>query len=390
MNNFFDVQLCFNLREVVNRTDIFYKDKLQSKKFDFICAFMDRFDFAVNYLNEHNSKPKTEIDFMTYLTQASIIRDGINLCYKLLGIEKDKTNIFFKDYCLRDIGCEPESDDRFYDYFRSLSFAHPLDTNKSIPDRINEEKQFSPYCLLDLYNFKNDQNSIGVMVYSNMRENFSLTIPFEVLTNYLKYKYELLVNIIEKFNLIIEDMEENWKKRKVNRNGSSVTILKDVSNILQERYLEHDYIDDLIEYLETDLSDKSNETNVEIFRDKIKELIPSICNALDDYRTDDLYNICREVLYLRPKAHPMMYYQLEKIYCYLNFDGQYEKDKIEYKVNNCMYTNVEWGLIQAEKFSKEFAKKWVIIKPYKMNFKEIRLLTSVACYLEYKEQNPEE
>ena len=66
----------------------------------------------------------------------------------------------------------------------------------------------------------------------------------------------------------------------------------------------------------------------------------------------------------------MMYYQIEKIYSCLNDD----------------YGDVEWGLIQAEAFANEFAKKWVTINPRSMNFDEIKLLTGVACYLEYKEQ----
>lgn len=66
----------------------------------------------------------------------------------------------------------------------------------------------------------------------------------------------------------------------------------------------------------------------------------------------------------------MMHYQLEKIFCDLNYD----------------HGNIEWGLIQAEAFSKEFAKKWVIIKPREMDFDEIKMLTNVACYLEYMEQ----
>ena len=65
-----------------------------------------------------------------------------------------------------------------------------------------------------------------------------------------------------------------------------------------------------------------------------------------------------------------MHYQLEKIYCYLNDS----------------YANTEWGLKKAEEFANEFAKKWVIIKPREMSFDEIKMLTSVACYLEYMEQ----
>lgn len=77
-------------------------------------------------------------------------------------------------------------------------------------------------------------------------------------------------------------------------------------------------------------------------------------------------------MYVRPNAHKMMHYQLEKIYGYLNYD--YDIDYIE------------WGLKQAGAFSKEFAKKWVIIKPRDMDLDEIKMLTQVACYLEYMEQ----
>ena len=68
--------------------------------------------------------------------------------------------------------------------------------------------------------------------------------------------------------------------------------------------------------------------------------------------------------------HPHAHYQLEKIHCYLNENG----------------SDVDWGLIQAENFSREFATKWVKIEPRKMSFTEIKMLTCVACYLEFKEQ----
>lgn len=370
-----DSNLCSKLREVVNKTDIFYKDKIQSQKFDFICAFMDRFDFAVNYLNEHTVKPKTEIELMTYLMQASIVRDGIKLCYELLGLEEEISNSYFKEHCVRDIECEPANDDKYFEYFRSLSFAHPLDTTRSIPNRLTQEKQFSPYCLIDLHNLRNDEDVVGVMVYSNMRESFSLTIPFQTLKDYLKFKYSLITNIINKFNKIIIEIETSWKKRKVNRKQNDIDILKEVVEILEERYLEHYHIDDLIEYLTCELTVSENKKNVEIFRSKIREIVLPICDALDNYETDVIYDLCNSVLSLRPKAHQMMHYQLEKIFCYLNDDG---------------YGDIDWGLTQTDAFSKEFAKKWVVIKPYEMSFNEIKLLTSVACYLEYKEQNPEE
>lgn len=365
----FDSNLCRDLREVINRTNIFYKDKFQSKKFNFICAFMDRFDYAVDYLNNHESKFCSDIDFMTYLMQASIIRDGIHLCCDLLDLSKETTTKYFNKV---DYGAE--NDDSFFEYFRSLVFAHPLKTSRSIPNKIHGEIQYSPYCLINHYDFENDKALIGVKVYSNRRDSFSLLITFEQLQEYMRYKYNMLKKIIGKFNSIILDMENEWKKKKVNREQSSINILKEVVTILEERYLEHDYIDDLIEYLKCDVSLEKNLPNVNIFRNKIKEIIPAICDAVDKYEIDEIEKICSDIIYLRPEGYPMMAYQLEKIYCYLN-----EK----------MDADAEWALTQAEAFSKGFARKWVIINPYKMSFNEVKLLTTVSCYLESMEQKKE-
>ena len=72
----------------------------------------------------------------------------------------------------------------------------------------------------------------------------------------------------------------------------------------------------------------------------------------------------------------MMHYQLEKIYCYLNEEG---------------YGDIYWGLKQADLFSKEFAKDFVNINSGDMNFTEIKLLVTIACYYQaQKEVNKSE
>ena len=48
--------------------------------------------------------------------------------------------------------------------------------------------------------------------------------------------------------------------------------------------------------------------------------------------------------------------------------------------------DVQWGLRQAQDFANEFAKKWVVIEIGKMDFSEIKLLVTIACYFEAKEQ----
>lgn len=373
MNEFLNSKLVQDLRDVINKTDIFIKDPIEKEKFNLICAIMDRFDSSINFLNENQTFPKSENDFINFLVHVSIIRDGINKVFEVLELKIKNDNKIFEQYYKRDLpNINKEiNDDRFYEYFRSLAFAHPFVTNRSIPNVIDKtEIQYSPYVLTNLGYFWKDKNSIGVEVYSNKRNSFSISFPFEKLKEYVKWKYEMILDIISEFENIINKKEKVWKQHKVKRNLPDIEILEDIKIILEERCMDSEGIDELIKYLNCECTLDENYESVKKFKNAIKKIIPDICNALDNYEHDEIYNIIRDILYPKPKAHQMLHYQLEKIYCYLNED----------------YGDAEWGLIQAEAFANEFAKKWVTINPRSMSFDEIKLLTNVACYLEYKEQ----
>ncbi len=373
MNEFLNSKLVQDLRDVINKTDIFIKDPIEKEKFNLICAIMDRFDSSINFLNENQTFPKSENEFINFLVHVSIIRDGINKVFEVLGLKIKNDNKIFEQYYKRDLpNINKEiNDDRFYEYFRSLAFAHPFVTNRSIPNVIDKtEIQYSPYVLINLGYFWKDKNSIGVEVYSNKRNSFSISFPFEKLKEYVKWKYEMILDIISEFENIINKKEKVWKQHKVKRNLPDIEILEDIKIILEERCMDSEEIDELIKYLNCECTLDKNYESVKKFKNVIKKIIPDICNALDNYEHDEIYNIIRDILYPKPKAHQMLHYQLEKIYCYLNED----------------YGDAEWGLVQAEAFANSFAKKWVTINPRSMSFDEIKLLTSVACYLEYKEQ----
>ena len=373
MNEFLNSKLVQDLRDVINKTDIFIKDPIEKEKFNLICAVMDRFDSSINFLNENQTFPKSENDFINFLVHVSIIRDGINNVFEVLRLEIKNDNKIFEQYYKRDLpNINKEiNDDKFYEYFRSLAFAHPFVTNRSIPNVIDKtEIQYSPYVLTNLGYLWKDKNAVGIEVYSNRRNSFSISFPFEKLKEYVKWKYEMIVDIISEFEKIINRKEKIWREHKVKKNLSDIETLKDIKIILEERCINIDEINELMAYLTCECSLKENYESVEKFKNAIKDVIPKICNAIDNYKHEEVYDVVRDILYPRPKAHQMMYYQIEKIYSCLNDD----------------YGDVEWGLIQAEAFANEFAKKWVTINPRSMNFDEIKLLTGVACYLEYKEQ----
>ena len=382
-----DNDLNDKLREAVNSDNLFWRDPAQKGNWNLLCAVMDRLDTSIDYINSHSDYSNNENDIILFFVHISIIKDAIYQVSKALKIDcSNNENIFYK--YMKDYGVfqnveeyknyktsKNGPDDHFYEYLRSLIFAHPADTSRAIPNRIQNEIQYSPFLLSSTLRFHCDyKNPIGVQIYSNKRDISHICLDFEDLKQYIKNKYNKIELIVDKCNLIIDDFKKEKRKHKVNRNQNKISILKEISSILDERYLEHYDIDKLIDCLECDLTVDKNRKNIEIYRAKIIKIIPDLCDATDNYDSNRISDLCYDLLYMRPKAHQMMHYQLEKIFCYLNDDD---------------YGDVEWGLKQADAFSKEFAKKWVTIRPYDMSFKEIKLLVNVACYLEYIEQNKE-
>lgn len=381
MEELLEKDLCNRLRNVINKTDIFIKDEEESKKFNLICAIMDRFDSAIEYINNHVETPSTETDFIVFMNFCCTIKDGINYIIKVLNLVPQNDNEIFKElYESEPLSISPENkltDDNFFEYFRSLAFAHPFMTDRSIPNPIEKgEIQYSPYVLVDIHGLRKEKNAVGVMVYSNKRKDFSIVLSFDTLKLYIKWKYEILQTIINEFENIIKAKEEEWKKHKVNRNLPPIEILKDIKEILEERCIDSYQIDELIRNLNTEVTCDDNNEFVNIFKSKIVEVIPDICNFMDEYNHEKVSETINNIIGVRPDGYPRMHYQLEKIFVYL-IDGN-------------TGVNVDWGLKQAEEFSKGFAKKWVVIEPYIMSFDEIKLLVLTACYLEYMEQNKED
>lgn len=376
MSEFLDSKLVYDLREVINKTNIFVNDSLEKEKFDLICAVMDQFDNSILYLNTHQILPSSENEIILFFHHCCIIRDGINVVSKMLNISIPNT-LIFEDYCYKNPINLPKGnykgDDKFFEYIRSLLFAHPFVTSRSIPNPKDGETQYCPYILDNTRSLYPEQEaSIGVMVYSNKQDMFHLCIKFEDVKKYITQKYLLIRDIILAFRKIIDNKEIEWRKRKVNRELHNEDVLLDIIDILKERYIEYSDITELYKYLTCDISNKNNIDIINKYREIINNSIPSICDCIDNMDYDSLYEIINPILMPKIKEkYPMMHYQLEKIYCYLSDDD---------------YGDIYWGLIQADEFSKHFAKNWVEINAQKMDFVEIRLLTTIACYYESRKE----
>ncbi len=392
---YLNTDLISELNEAINYSPIFWKDDKYHSFYNQVCAVMDRLGTAVNYVNKHRYYPKSEEKFICFMTFACMIVDapkvlarkinafiteqGVSEKYKVkLPYEKDK--VLFKGICMKApfnmTEQECPTDNAFFEFFRSITFAHPYNTNRLFKKLGN---QVSPW--INVHNKTNLmvglKGFIGITMYSDLKDednnsNHSIKVPFNDLKKYIKLRYENLKLIIQWVESEILRNKDIWKAQGIVKGQTPIETLYNIKQALTNQFQDTYEVDDYINYLTCNLTDESNTDNVKKFISVLTDRIDNIYRCAAELDYSGLYEEM-EITYIRPKImHQHAHYQLEKIFCYLNDNGD--------------YGNIIWGRKQAHEFSKGFAKKWVTIDAENMSFEEIKLLVATACYLEHEEQ----
>lgn len=377
---FLDESVWREFCEVITSCLIFqyeYKDH-----YDLACAVIHRMDTCVQYLNQHSEYPKTEEAFLTFVMFSCMCVDAVKEILTDVGVHSMghatfgdiRDYQFFKKTCLTALKLTEKdcpTDDKFFEYFRSLAFAHPFETSR--PKFFQpKEIQYSPWVIVDnAAIFSNMIKPVGVRIYSNMFDNIlDLRFPFDTLKNYIVSRYERLQLATDWANQKVAEARLEWKKQKINQNQAPDIVFEEIKKVLSSRHIDHDEADIALRYLTCPLTIPENEKPVQDFRKTIIGIIPALCHALENLDDEQFFDLLDSVIDAHPRnMHQGAFYQLQKIHEYLRYDIPVDFD------------DVNWGLKQAEAFSQEFARKWVIIKPQEMSFDEIKLLVSVACYL---------
>ena len=388
---FLDKSLIRNFMELIHSDDMFIVRDDLKEKYNLICTFKDRLYTAVDYLNQHDEVPKEETDFINYMVYACMIYDGVKMLYENIFhtipkyINSKKYFAHAKHYKREffDYSNTPY-DYVFFEYLRAMVFAHPYGVDKKrCKDRVFMQDGETHYCpwvivpnLLDIDDLK---DGVGIRIYSSINEDdiTDLTFSFRSLKGFIKNVYNRISDFIIWAKDEITKQKSDWLKTKVNRNQDCLSIIKEIKSIMESRYKDTYTIEKAISYLTCNLSDKTNEINVEKFRSAIKDKIFAVCDSIDNLDYEGMEKQL-SLIYDRPdEMHQMAHYQLEKIYSYLE-----ERSEI---LNP--YSDEYWGLKQANDFYRQFAKKWVKIDVATMDYDEIKLLVATACFLEKQEQD---
>lgn len=370
MTNFLDPGILENFRKTYSSNGFFYRDPVQKEKFDLICAIMDRVSTCINKLNTYENTPKSEEDLIVFMVFGVMLVDAVEKLLKVLfpNDYKKPNSQFFKDICAKynlKFDSNYSEDDSFFRFLRVLIFAHPFGT----ADRTENEKCiYSPFLLVN--HFSTEKDHIGVMLYTKGEYgNKILEISFHLLKDYLKFKYELIELCYKQLVIILENKKQEWKRRKVNREGTLIDVIRDIISILKERYVDFDLFEALLCYLKTETTMDSNKTVVSKFKNAVQRDLPNICNAIDNFDYKTAFSIADSYYYPEFKTEDsFLTYSLSKI---LSSRDDKKDFMFEYEL---------------QRFYDIFAKKWVTIDAEHMDLQEIKLLIKVACYCEKVEQ----
>ena len=389
--SFLDENIHKELRSVVNSSKIFYWDERFRQNNNLICAVLDRIQCAVEFLNAVGKYPKNETVFISFMVYSCMIVDGVkllneNMCHQ--SIRNSEAKYFLDVQKLKWLNIKEDDylcDDDMFEWFRSLTFAHPFNTNRKFKEYFGD--QVSPWVFTNK-GFSNVfygiEDAVGAKVYIQKPledgvDTFSFVISFKKLKDYVNSRYLLLNSVIQWMKDETYKVEEGWKSKKVDRTLSPEDTIVQIHEFCKERFLRNPGVSQLYYYLICPVTNSNNNESVNKYRNAIIAKIPDLCDAVDELDENKIHKVINDLTKAPRKMHIEGYYQMEKIYLYLDEQFEYTKP--------IAGSNEEWGRIQAGEFAKKFAKKWVTIDNNSMCNSEIKLLVATACYLE-KQKKP--
>ena len=388
--NTFDWSIKERFSEQLQYSKAFEFDDRLRKQFNLACVIQDRLHDALNYLDKHMEPPKTDRSLLLFMVYADNLFSAIQAFFTDVfkgevenpfgddNTRKENLKYFstaFRTAFPKTSTDKIPTDDQFFRYFRALSLAHPYGTDrfKFIP---KDEKHYSPFVLNNSNaGLRHGDGLIGIKVYSNKRDDFSIVFQFSVFMDFLISRYNTLRLITDHIQGIVDAKQREWAKHKVDRRKSCVGIWDEIHAIYVERHQDTDLIDEVVQHLKTPLSSgySKNVKSVAKFRKAIESITFQVCDLVEKSDYEGVYNLIDVTI--SPKLpedgqYVGVGYHIGKISEFCSRENHERQDYLDFDLPCLMDI---------------FGSKWVEIDSEKMSRQEIWLLLSAAWYLEVEE-----
>jgi hypothetical protein len=375
-----DESLINQVREIINSSNIFYKSPEFEKKWNLLCAFMDRIEdtaVALNRLGYDTSVVWSTNKIVILFVYADIIKSGIEKMQKDFGLN----HLFASGSSIFGRG----NDDEFFKHLRNLVFAHTLETDRLSSFVIRGEEQYAPYLLDNPHH----QESIYIKVYSNLRVDTEVEIVVDKkqIIEYVSFKYDSLIQIIKKLNTVVNDYGASWLEAKIEINENINLSIENLRREALNRFDDYTLgvLGDLNKLFSYTSEIHRNNEVVDEFRKYVEIQVYSFIECYNMRATVDnhpLYSIFHQSW---KSDDGMSNYILEKITTYLTEDYAGENN-FKFSPGNPKpeMRNVYIGFVQLGKFKEKLSDQYVDID-YNMSFNEIQILIQSALFIHNKQ-----
>lgn len=362
----FNTQYAADLRNAVNDRQKQSIDNVHSERqtngdycaWDRTCAAMDRLEDTVHYLNSielgKNKDGRTAFDFYDFINNAYIVIDCIKTIGKIFRVDnclfeeiKNSTKVFGTKLS------EKSTDQKYFEYIRSLCSVHPLCTNHQKVFLNGSQFHCCPFVTwgTSLACFDSDNADLTAFIYpSNPRKPTRyLGLHISQFEQYLTEWIEFIPKIIEAKNAYTDQEYDKLRQEPVKSlSECENNVVKYLSYLKSEYCNRFDYGSDYLfdayaNFFTVELSDARNKTALEKYQNAIVYSLGFLRNefqnmSYEGYENnglkhpdawiettlfDELYKISSY-----DGAFSAYSYSLEKVY-YLGPDSDYyEYDKM--------------------------------------------------------------
>lgn len=359
----FNTQYAADLREAINdrRKQSIDNEHIEKQingsycAWDRTCAAMDRLEDTLHYLNSielgRNENSRSAFDFYDFINNAYIVIDCIKTIGNIFGIDsnlivkiEDSTSVFGKRLS------EESTDQKYFEYIRSLCSVHPLNTNRQKIFLNRGQFHCCPFVTWKR-GLKNNDADLTALIYTSTRGGSTLYHGMYVsqFEQYLIKWIDFIPKIIDAKNDYADKKYENLRSEPVKSLSEfEDNVVKYLSYLKSEYCRRFDYGNDYqfdiyANFFTVKLSDSRNKDALKKYQNAIiyslgfmkNELQNMSCIGFENtglkYPQKDIETTLFDELYCIPTYNSPFdefSYSLGKIY-YLEFGDNYsEYDKI--------------------------------------------------------------
>lgn len=380
------------LRNKVNEQQNISYNKQYNKHraWDKICAIMDRLDDTVYYLNRlklnDGKYERSAFDFYDFMNNASVVVDCVKELAKIFNVPDDKikksTDIF------NQLGSDGKgTDERYFEYLRSLCSVHPVETSRHRRYQANDF-ECSPFVLWNNGRiWVNDECDIYAVVYTskdednNKRVQIYISQIFEYVETRLRFVEEI-INVIDIYHKQVILNLRNSTIKNEKEFDNYVEYLKNLDKELNERYGSEAWytFDYVINLFELKLSNSQNQSKMNLYLNALKYAIEFEHNSMQNMNYEGFEN--NGLLYPERNIETSLYIELYSP----NSESDelrrygYNLEKISYLNYDSGYDNKRWAYIQLGEASI-FLERYVSFQGAQGDFEHYALV-KLALYLD--------